>query len=49
MAHNVICPICGKRFDRDKISFVQVGSRRYAHADCAIQRAENLGEPAPEE
>lgn len=48
MAHNVICPICGKRFDRDKIPFVQVNSRRYAHADCAIQRAENLGEPAPE-
>lgn len=34
MAHIVKCVFCGKQFDRDKIEFVQMGSRRYAHRQC---------------
>lgn len=34
MAHNVICKICGKTFDRDKISCALVSARRYAHLEC---------------
>lgn len=34
MAHNVICKICGKQFDRDKIQAVKCGNRRYAHYTC---------------
>lgn len=42
IAHQVICSICGERFDRDKIAYVQTSSRRYAHASCALrQQAEN--------
>ena len=39
MAHNVICTICGKRFDRDKFQYVETSKRRYAHADCALREA----------
>ena len=35
MAHLVICSVCGKRFDRDKVQAVKTGARRYAHYDCA--------------
>jgi hypothetical protein len=35
MAHLVICPYCNEKFDRDKQPFTMVGSRRYAHPDCA--------------
>lgn len=35
MARYVICPYCTKKFDRDKIPFVMVSSRRYAHLECA--------------
>lgn len=35
MAHFVICKYCGQRFNRDVEPFVEVGSRRYAHKDCA--------------
>ena len=34
MGHPVICSICGKRFDRDKVQAVRTGARRYAHATC---------------
>ena len=34
MAHYVICSVCGKRFDRDKIQAVKSGARRYAHQSC---------------
>ena len=34
MSHYVLCKICGKRFDRDVVQAVRVGSRRYAHAEC---------------
>ena len=48
MAHNVICPICQGRFDRDKVEYVQVGARRYAHAACALRKAEEESTPVPE-
>ena len=35
MAHRVKCVNCGLIFDRDKVPFVPVGSRRYAHANCS--------------
>ena len=34
MAHQVICTVCGKRFDRDKVQAVKSGARRYAHYQC---------------
>ena len=34
MAHNVICAICGQKFDRDKVQAVKYGARRYAHYKC---------------
>lgn len=40
MAHNVKCPICGKTFDRDKVPFVQVSPRRYAHKECSMSEDE---------
>jgi hypothetical protein len=42
IARPVICTICSTQFDRDKIAFVQVSSRRYAHADCMLRRAASL-------
>lgn len=41
MAHRVKCVNCGLVFDRDKVQFVPVGSRRYAHADCSEYIADN--------
>ena len=35
MAHFVICKYCGQKFNRDSEPFVEVGTRRYAHKDCA--------------
>lgn len=40
MAHNVICVYCQKKFDRDKIEYCQVSSRRYSHASCMLREAE---------
>lgn len=34
MAHYVICPKCGQKFDRDKIQTIQISARRYGHASC---------------
>lgn len=34
MAHRVICFHCGETFDRDKVPYVQVAARRYAHKEC---------------
>lgn len=34
MAHIVTCLYCKRQFDRDKISFHQVSTRRYAHIEC---------------
>ena len=36
MAHIVTCVYCKKRFDRDKLPFVQVSQRRYAHQECSL-------------
>lgn len=33
--HKVKCYYCGETFDRDKVLFVKVGQRRYAHVECA--------------
>ena len=35
MAHLVKCYYCGKTFDRDKIPFIKVNARRYAHTNCS--------------
>lgn len=40
MAKMVLCPYCRQKFDREKIPFVMVGARRYAHIECA-KAAEN--------
>lgn len=37
MAHSVICTICKTKFDRDKEAFAATGTRRYAHASCALR------------
>ena len=39
IAHLVKCIYCGKTFDRDKVPFTAVTTRRYAHQSCA--EAEN--------
>ena len=31
MAHYVKCFYCGKTFDRDKIPYIKINGRRYAH------------------
>lgn len=36
----VICTVCGKRFDRDKVPFVQTSARRYAHENCTLSDEE---------
>jgi hypothetical protein len=48
MAHNVTCPICTRKFDRDKEEYVQMSARRYAHAKCALREAEKNSTPVPE-
>lgn len=42
MAHKVKCIYCGKTFDRDKIPYIQVSSRRYAHKECSMSEDEKL-------
>ena len=34
--HKVKCIYCGVTFDRDKLPFVQVSQRRYAHQECSL-------------
>ena len=34
MAHIVTCQYCKQRFDRDKIDFIKISERRYAHKTC---------------
>ena len=41
MAHYVTCPICNKKFDRDKVECVKEG-RRYLHVECAQTTEERL-------
>ena len=42
MAHIVTCIYCNERFDRDKINFIQVSNRRYAHEKCYQQQAHTV-------
>lgn len=42
MAHYVNCTICGERFNRDKIAAELVGTKRYAHKTCLLQK---IGSP----
>ena len=35
MAHKCKCVYCQNIFDRDKLPFVQISERRYAHKECA--------------
>ena len=42
MAHIVTCVYCKKKFDRDKLPFVQISTRRYAHKECAEQEDQRL-------
>lgn len=42
MAHIVTCVYCKKKFDRDKLPFVQVSAKRYAHKECSDQEAARL-------
>lgn len=39
MAHWVTCVYCNERFDRDRMPFEQVSSRRYAHLECHKREA----------
>ena len=48
MAHNVLCPFCKIKFDRDKIQYVKIGKNRYAHAECGIENAKKQSLPLPE-
>lgn len=41
MAHYVTCPICNKKFDRDKVEYVKEG-RRYLHIECSQTAEERL-------
>lgn len=42
MAHIVTCVYCKKKFDRDKVPFVQVSTRRYAHKECSEVEGQRL-------
>ena len=44
MSHYVKCPICNETFDRDKIEFVKISSRRYAHLTCYQKKEGTLSE-----
>lgn len=35
MAHYVKCFYCDKTFDRDKVPFIKINARRYAHVGCS--------------
>ena len=41
MAHYVKCLYCGEQFDRDKVEYVQVSARRYAHPACVKNHNDN--------
>ena len=47
IAHRVKCKYCGISFDRDKEEYVSLGSRRYAHAQCALREAAKASLPPP--
>lgn len=39
--HQVTCIYCHEKFDRDKIDFIQISERRYAHKTCTDRQQEN--------
>lgn len=41
MAKYVLCYYCKKKFDRDRLPFVQVSAKRYAHTECAHDAAQH--------
>ena len=42
MAHIVTCVYCRQKFDRDKVDFIQVSPRRYAHKECSELEGQRL-------
>lgn len=48
MAHNVICAVCGQKFDRDTVQATRYSSRRYAHQEC-YPEGELVPMPPPKE
>ena len=42
MARPVKCPYCQNMFDRDKVPFVQLPNKRYAHTSCYNQEQSRL-------
>lgn len=42
MAHKVKCIYCNQIFDRDRMPYVQVSSRRYAHKECSMGENDKL-------
>ena len=40
ISHKVKCYYCGQIFDRDKVPFIQVSKRRYAHKECSMSEDE---------
>ena len=40
ISHKVKCLYCGQIFDRDKVPFIQVSKRRYAHKECSMSEDE---------
>ena len=40
MAHRVKCYYCGKALDRDKLPFIQISAKRYAHQECSLTEDE---------
>ena len=40
ISHKVKCYYCGQVFDRDKVPFIQVSKRRYAHKECSMSEDE---------
>lgn len=42
--HRCKCKYCGEMFDRDKLPFIQVETRRYAHEECYNEHMANRTE-----
>ena len=40
ISHKVKCYYCDQVFDRDKVPFIQVSKRRYAHKECSMSEDE---------
>lgn len=49
MAHKVKCKYCEEIFDRDKIPFIELPGRRYAHKTCYCNYLDNLEETNPDD